>query len=81
MRRREGISCVSADGPVGAKDGAVQKADRHPCWQEQALVPARQRMNQPAPALPLILAFAPAAKITAEAKEMTLAISNFRQID
>jgi hypothetical protein len=38
-------------------------------------------MNQPAPARPLILTFSPAAKIAAEEKEMTLAISNFRQID
>ena len=74
MRREEGISCVSADGPVGAKDGAVQKADRHPCWQEQALVPAQQ-MNQLAPALPLILAFSSAA-IAAKAKEFSSLFPN-----
>jgi hypothetical protein len=38
-------------------------------------------MNQPAPARPLILTFSLAAKNAAKAKEMTLAISNFRQID
>jgi hypothetical protein len=36
---------------------------------KQASIPARQQTNQPAPALPLILAFSPAAKITAEEKE------------
>ncbi len=29
-RQGEGISCVPADAPIGVKDGAVQKADRHP---------------------------------------------------